>query len=410
MKLTTPAKPAILVAKAQQYRHCLATLQKYHSSKYFLAIDTERASSFSYFDQAFLIQMKIANEPAFLLDPLAFDNLSEVQNLINQYPWILHSAPNDIPCLAELGMAPKTLFDTELAARFLGMAKVGLSALTATLLNLELAKEFSTVNWSLRPLPKPWLEYAALDVELLHDLQSILQQKLVAANKLQIFTEECNYLADSAKAMIQKPIVDFNTALHTRIINQDWRRTKDIHRLKSPRELAMLKELWIAREKIAYDQNIAPYKLIPDKIMVAIISEAEEFVYPISAKLFTKHWQIRKSIAKNYLELWIAALTVGRNSKNLPTLKPAQVAIPPVKNWQGINPEAYQRYQKLHPKLIERAKELEITIELLIAPAIFRKLVWDNPDNPEHFLREMQARNWQISEILAIWETVISGT
>lgn len=402
MKLLSPTKPAVLVADSKKYSYCLKTLEKYNTDKHYLAVDTERASGFSYFDKAFLIQLKVADEPIFLLDPLAFTDLSEIRNQINKYRWILHSAPNDIPCLAELGITPKLLFDTELSARFLGFKKVNLSALCTEVLGITLEKEFSAVNWSSRPLPKPWLNYAALDVELLSELHQDLQQRLVAANKLQIFTEECHYLVELAKAMAQKPIVDFATALDIRIASQDWRHTKDIHRLKSPRELAMLKELWIAREKIANAQDISPARLFPDQIMVTVISEAEESSYPISAKLFTKHWQIRKSAAKNYLDFWITALANGRLSKDLPDLKPPRIALPPVKNWQQLNIKAWNQYQKLHPKLLNRAKELEIPVELLISPRIFRKLIWENPDNPKDFLAETSARNWQISEVLAI--------
>src|SRR5690606_41523848 len=75
------------------------------------------------------------------------------------YPTLFRSG------LAEQGMRPSSIFDTELAARLLGLPKVGLAAVVADVLGLGLAKEHSAVDWSTRPLPEAWLRYAALDVE-----------------------------------------------------------------------------------------------------------------------------------------------------------------------------------------------------------------------------------------------------
>ena len=69
------------------------------------------------------------------------------------------------------GCGPTPLFDTELAGRLLGYPRVGLATLVETLLGSRMRKEHSAVDWSTRPLPEPWLEYAALDVEVLVELR-----------------------------------------------------------------------------------------------------------------------------------------------------------------------------------------------------------------------------------------------
>ena len=83
----------------------------------------------------------------------------------------------------ELGLYPSRLFDTELAGRLLGLPRVGLATLVETLLGYRMAKEHSAVDWSTRPLPAPWLEYAALDVEVLVELRDLLAAELVEAGK-----------------------------------------------------------------------------------------------------------------------------------------------------------------------------------------------------------------------------------
>src|SRR6185437_7229313 len=94
------------------------------------------------------------------------------------------AATQDLPCLAEVGIRPDaTIFDTELAGRLLGYPRVGLATLVELLLGERMKKEHSAVDWSRRPLPEPWLEYAALDVEPLVELRDALQEQLVAAGK-----------------------------------------------------------------------------------------------------------------------------------------------------------------------------------------------------------------------------------
>src|SRR5699024_7636806 len=101
-----------------------------------------------------------------------------------------HAANQDLPCLADVGMRPAALFDTELAARLLGYERVGLATMVAGELGLELAKEHSAADWSIRPLPEDWLRYAALDVEVLVELRAKLAAELADAGKLDWAAQE----------------------------------------------------------------------------------------------------------------------------------------------------------------------------------------------------------------------------
>ena len=130
-------------------------------------VDAERSSGFRYSARAYLIQVSRRGGGTHLIDPIAFDGLPELGELLATDEWILHAATQDLACLAEVGLVPTKLFDTELGSRLAGLPRVGLGTVVAELLGLHLAKEHSAADWSTRPIPQDWLVYAALDVELL---------------------------------------------------------------------------------------------------------------------------------------------------------------------------------------------------------------------------------------------------
>jgi ribonuclease D len=136
-----------------------------------VAVDAERASGHRYGQRAFLVQLRRDGAGTALIDPVTLPDLSGLNAVIGDAEWVLHAASQDLPCLAEVGLRPPLLFDTELGGRLAGYPRVGLAAMVEELLGLRLAKEHSAVDWSTRPLPEPWLRYAALDVEVLVDLR-----------------------------------------------------------------------------------------------------------------------------------------------------------------------------------------------------------------------------------------------
>ena len=140
------------------------------------AVDAERASGFRYSNRAYLIQIRRAGAGTVLIDPVSHGGdsltvLRPVADVLAEDEWILHAADQDLPCLAEIGMQPPALYDTELAGRLAGFDRVNLAAMAQRLLGVGLAKGHGAADWSRRPLPAAWLNYAALDVEVLIDLR-----------------------------------------------------------------------------------------------------------------------------------------------------------------------------------------------------------------------------------------------
>ena len=184
------------------------------------AVDTERASGFRYGQRAMLVQIRREGAGTWLIDPEAFDDLKIIDEALRGVEWILHAASQDLPCLAGVGMWPDKLFDTELAARLAGLPRVGLGAVVESLLGYHLAKEHSAADWSTRPLPEPWLRYAALDVEVLVDLQEELVALLDKDGKLEYAAQEFQHLIDAG---VPAPRVD------------PWRRTSGAHTIRNRR-------------------------------------------------------------------------------------------------------------------------------------------------------------------------------
>src|SRR5690606_3538052 len=150
-----------------------------------VAIDAERASGYRYGQRAYLVQVRREGAGTWLIDPVPLEDLSGLGQALDGTEWVLHAATQDLPCLAEVGLRPSNLFDTELGARLAGLPRVGLAAVVEHYLKVSLAKEHSAVDWSTRPLPEPWLRYAALDVELLVELREAVAEDLQQQGKLE---------------------------------------------------------------------------------------------------------------------------------------------------------------------------------------------------------------------------------
>src|SRR5690606_539375 len=120
----------------------------------------------------------------------AIGDMSSLQRAIGDDEWVFHAASQDLPSLRELGLVPPRIFDPELSARLLGWPQVGLGAVVERTLGIVLKKEHSAADWSTRPLPQSWLEYAALDVEHLLDVRDLMLEELHETGKLEWAEEE----------------------------------------------------------------------------------------------------------------------------------------------------------------------------------------------------------------------------
>ena len=220
-----------------------------------VALDAERASGHRYGQRAYLVQLRRAGSGTWLFDPAACPDLSPVAEAIGDAEWVLHAATQDLACLAEVGLRPQRLFDTELGGRLAGLPRVGLGAAVEHYLGLSLAKEHSAVDWSRRPLPEPWLRYAALDVEVLVDLRDAIAADLTEQGKWEWAAQEFDSLLGFTGPA---PRVD------------PWRRTSGMHKIRRRRGVAVVRELWYVRDRIAQRRDVSPGRVLSDAALVAL--------------------------------------------------------------------------------------------------------------------------------------------
>lgn len=347
-----------------------------------VAVDTERASGFRYGQRAFLVQIKRGDSGIILIDPECFKDLSLINEALSGVEWVLHAAGQDLVALAELGMRPDTLFDTELAGRIAGFERVGLGTVVEQLLGYKLAKEHSAADWSKRPLPESWLIYAALDVEILTDLRDAFEDLLRAQGKWEYAQEEFEHLRlQPAKAKRKDP----------------WRKTKGIQRLKNRRQLTALRNLWQEREHLAQTKDIAPKKLLPDS---ALIEAAYAMPSNVPAVLNIPGYQTRA--LKREAPRWVRAIVSARKDKEpVPYTTPAE-GPPPLKAWETKRPVSALLIAPAKEAMSKLAEELTIPTENLLTPETLRLLCWDPPQDTStpgiaRELEKLGARPWQVT-------------
>jgi ribonuclease D len=350
------------------------------------AVDAERASGFRYSGRAYLIQIRRAGAGTVLLDPVGGGgdpvvSLRPIAEVLAGDEWILHAADQDLPCLAEVGMRPQALYDTELAGRLAGFDRVNLAAMVQRLLGLGLAKGHGAADWSKRPLPQTWLNYAALDVEALIDLRDAIAAVLAQQGKTEWAAQEFEHL---------------RTLDPTPTRRDRWRRTSGIHKVRSARGLAEVRELWTTRDQIARRRDIAPGRILPDSAIIdAALADPSTIEALTALSVFGGARQRRNA------ELWLAAVARGRSNPEPPASPDPQNGPPPVARWSRRKPEAAARLEAARAALAELSQQVHVPIENLLAPELLRRLCWDwegaddIPAAIDAFLGERGARPWQ---------------
>lgn len=352
-----------------------------------VAIDAERASGYRYSSRAYLIQLRREGSGTALVDPIAFDDLNELQAALDGVEWILHAATQDLACLAEVGLRPSSLFDTELAGRLLGYPRVGLATLVESTLGKSLRKEHSAADWSKRPLPESWLEYAALDVEPLVELRSVMAAELGEAGKVEWAREEFEHLLGFTPTKRAEP----------------WRRTSQLHKVRGRRALAAVRELWEARDTLAQERDVTPGRILPDS---AIIAAALALPTDRTALLRTKGFHGRG--AERYASKWVAALDTARDmpEDQLPQRGPRGDGPPVARAWADKDPVAARRLSTARAQISVLSEEHHLPVENLLTPDTLRRVLWTPPAtrepaelsaNVQESLAGYGARAWQVS-------------
>ncbi|KAB7790121.1 HRDC domain-containing protein [Bifidobacterium leontopitheci] len=410
-----------VTATLEGYREACERLAQAGGS---LAADAERASGYRYGHEDWLVQFKREGAGIILLDPVALTQAGADWNLFNRAigntTWILHDSLQDLPGFSEIGMTPKALFDTEIAARLLGLHRFGLAAVTERYLGITLAKEHSAADWSYRPLPRDWRNYAALDVELLIELEQVMTRELEAAGKMEWAREEFEHaLGVGLGPRHAHPV--------------PWMRISHITRIMQDHQgLAVAKALWERRDELARQYDIAPGLLLSDDSIIEAATvkphNARQFRAVRSLnervriqtggeqdKMFERYAPIQRKVKPS---VWRETIRQALE------LKPSQwphVPTPPadeqhanapksMRQWQTRHPARYQRLMAVRQAITQIADDTRTPAEVIIKPQIVRNLCWkDDPRRLDvaEFLKAQGARDWQVKLIAASVSRVI---
>ncbi len=349
------------------------------------AIDTERASSFRYDDRAFLVQIYRRDAGTFLFAPegLRDEFSAAVGPVVTRQSWILHAASEDLPSLGWLRLFPGELFDTELAGRLAGFSRPNLAAMVQEFCGVELAKGHGREDWSRRPLPEGWLEYAALDVAYLNLLAEAQAELLDAQGKLEWLEAECEHLVSThADDSIPTP--------------RSWRDTKGIGKLRTARSLHIARTIWEHRERQARETDTAPGALLPNRALVELAQTAPT----------ARRDAVRTRGVRRVFDPWPALVDAYHASPaSYPDPRSYTGETPGKTLWQREAPTSYAHLQAIRQNIAERADKITIHASDMLAPALLRAVVWEATTESGVWsthriavaLQRRGARMWQIA-------------
>ncbi|MGW2703357.1 ribonuclease D [Streptomyces sp. NPDC001340] len=361
-----------------------------------VAVDAERASGYRYGQRAYLVQLRREGAGTALIDPVACPDLSGLGEALSGVEWVLHAATQDLPCLREIGMVPTSLFDTELAGRLAGFPRVGLGAMVEGVLGFVLEKGHSAVDWSTRPLPEPWLRYAALDVELLVDLRDDLEKELDRQGKLDWARQEFDAIASAPPAEPRK---------------DPWRRTSGMHKVRRRRQLAVVRELWQTRDRIAQRRDVSPGKVLSDAAIVEAALSLPSNVHALTALNGFGH-----RVGRRQLEQWQAAVDRAKALPESGLPQPGQPVAgpPPPRAWADKDPAAAARLSAARAGVSALAEQLNMPQENLVSPDTVRRVCWEPPKvvdarSVEVALAGYGARAWQVEQVTPVLVAALSA-
>ncbi|MFI9804353.1 ribonuclease D [Streptomyces sp. NPDC052301] len=361
-----------------------------------VAVDAERASGYRYGQRAYLVQLRREGAGTALIDPVACPDLSGLGEALSGVEWVLHAATQDLPCLREIGMIPTRLFDTELAGRLAGFPRVGLGAMVENVLGFVLEKGHSAVDWSTRPLPEPWLRYAALDVELLVDLRDALEKELDRQGKLEWALQEFDAIAAAPPAEPRK---------------DPWRRTSGMHKVRRRRQLAVVRELWQTRDRIAQRRDVSPGKVLSDAAIVEAALALPGNVHALAALNGFGHRAGRRQ-----LEQWQAAVDRAKALSESALPQPGQPVTgpPPPRAWADKDPAAAARLSAARAGVTALAEELAMPQENVVSPDTVRRICWEPPKVVDAgsvgvALAGYGARPWQVELVTPVLVSALSA-
>jgi ribonuclease D len=234
-------------------------------------------------------------------------------------------------------------------------------------------------------LPENWLNYAALDVDVLFELWDAITKDLEDANKTDIAEAEFSFLLTPVAKAVK---VD------------RWRSMTGLHEVRDERALTVAKHLWEAREALAIEKDIAPGRLVPDASLVAAVKAV-----PKSRSELASLKTFAGRASRTFIDTWWKAIEDGTNARNLVELRPKAIGIPNHRNWPQKFPEAHARLMAAKEFMATLSEEQKIPQENILNPETLRQICFEPPTplTAEAVIEALKARmvrQWQVDLVL----------
>lgn len=268
------------------------------------AIDTEFHRERTYFAQLALVQLAWDGGVS-VIDPLAV-SLAPLAGLFRaEGTAVIHAADQDLEVLERaIGIVPTQMFDTQLAARFLGMSSPSLVSLAEKMLGIRLEKGNQLADWTRRPLSEEQLQYAAHDVAHLVALEQTISEELARRGRLEWAQEECAALLERARTLPPP--------------EQAWWRLRQARQLRgSARGVAQSVAAWRERRAQAIDR---PVRYVLSDLAVASIAHR-----PPHSRGELEH--VRNLDVRSFSQGLVAELLDAVREGE--SLRPAAIQLPP---------------------------------------------------------------------------------
>ncbi len=258
--MTHDMKDATLVTAKEHLEEVCAELANSPQ----IAFDTESNGFYAYKEKVCLVQISSATED-YIVDPIAFKDLSPLGPLFAnpKIEKLFHAAEYDVLCLKrDYGFEFANIFDTMIAARVLGIKELGLAAAIERHFGIVVSKKLQRADWGRRPLTHEMIRYAQGDTHFLIRLVDIQKKALAEKGLTQDALEACAELC-----AIEPNIKTFDPEGYWRLAGR-----QEI----GGKEMAALKEIWLFREHQAASRDRAPFRVMPEDLMVRIAQALPE--------------------------------------------------------------------------------------------------------------------------------------
>ncbi len=345
-----------------------------------IGVDTEADSFFHYFDKLCLVQIA-CKSGIFLVDPLKLPEkgLAPLEPIFAdpEVRKIFHAADYDLYVLQRYSdIRVRNIFDTMISAQLLGYPSVGLSALVEHHFGIKLSKDQQRTDWSRRELRTVQLNYAASDVRYLIELASRLEKELRAKKRLTWATEEFALLEEKVW-----PERQFDTEGYLRI--------KGAKKL-APRALAVLRELYLVRDKRARDMDKPAFKVLGNGTLMDLALNP-----PRSRHGLANRKGVTDLVLRRHGHEILEGVRRGLNGPEHPPLEPKV----PSGGRRRLDRRGESRLQLLKRGRAQHSRELGLDPGVLCPNAVLEQIAGANPKSLEQLGKLEALRGWRLEAI-----------